>query len=103
MTQTEAPLNTLEVLDGIAFPVTLVEMVDYAQEHDASEETLDMIQAMPDRVYRNIHDISMHLGEIEALPSQENQWPSAPTEELQDPDALEKRDMAQLGMQERSF
>ena len=77
----DEPVNILEVLDGMVFPATVVELVAYAQDKDASEEVLDQIQAMPDRDYVSIHDVAMHLGRIEPLPGEENQWPSAPSEE----------------------
>jgi hypothetical protein len=77
----DEPVNVLEVLDGMTFPATVVELVAYAQDHDASEEVLDQIQAMPDRDYVSIHDVAMHLGRLESLPAEENQWSSAPSEE----------------------
>ena len=80
--QSDQPMNILEVLDGLPFPATVAEMVAYAEDSKASEEALDQIQAMPDRDYVSIHDVAMHLGRIESLPAEENQWSSAPSEEF---------------------
>jgi hypothetical protein len=79
--QTEAPLNILEVLDGMTFPANLVEVVAYAEDHDASEEVMDQIQALPDRAYNSIHDVALHLGLIEHLPDEENLYSSLPSDE----------------------
>lgn len=84
MGQTAPPPNILEVLDGITFPVTLVELVAYAGDQDASEDVMDLIQAMPDLTYRNMRDISLHLGQIENLPAPENIWSSEPAPEWED-------------------
>jgi hypothetical protein len=81
MAQSDQPPNVLEVLDGLPFPATIAEMVSFAEDKGASEDVLDQIQAMPDRDYAGIHDVAMHLGRIEPLPHEENQWSSAPSEE----------------------
>jgi hypothetical protein len=83
--QTDLPPNILEVLDGMAFPATVIEIVSYAEDHDASEDVLDLIQAMPDRDYASLAEVSRHLGLIEELPGQENLWSSAPPEDTPQP------------------
>jgi hypothetical protein len=74
--------NILEVLDGVTFPATAIELVAYAQDHDASEDVLDLIQAMPDRDYVSIHDVNRSLGLIGAQEGDENTWSSAPSDEF---------------------
>ena len=87
MPQTDHAPNILEVLDGIEFPTTVTEMVSYAEDQETSEEVLDLLQAMPDREYNSIADISSSLGQIEELPGAENLWPSASEAELEELDA----------------
>src|SRR5579871_728780 len=82
MAQSQQPLNILELLDNVAFPATVIELVRVAENNDASEEALDQIRAMPDREYTSIHDVAMHMGEVEELPGQENLWPSAESDDL---------------------
>lgn len=70
------PINILEVLDGAPFPLSAIELIDYAQEHDASEDVLDQLQAIPERIYNSIFDVNRGLNEIDALPGSENLWAS---------------------------
>jgi hypothetical protein len=78
MAQSEQPINILELLDGMEFPATVIELVAYAEDQGASEDALEEIRALPDEDYQSIHDIALHLNRIEQLPQPENQWPSAP-------------------------
>jgi hypothetical protein len=82
MAQTDPPPNILEVLDGLDFPVNQVELVVYAEDHDASEEVLDQIQSLPDRVYTSLHDVALHLGRVEHQPGESNEVSSAPPREF---------------------
>lgn len=84
--QVEMPPNILEVLDGKGFPASVIELVSYAEDHGASEEVLDIIQALPDQSYSSIHDVAMHLGRLELLPGEYNLWPSGEPEEYFKPD-----------------
>ena len=86
-TQSEQPLNLLELLDDAEFPATLIELVGVAEDNDASEEALDQLRAMPDREYTSIHDVAMHMGELEDLPGHENQWSSEPSSDIPQSDA----------------
>lgn len=76
--------NMLEVLDGMEFPATKVEMVAYAEDQDAAEETLELIEALPERLYTSIRDVARHNGEIEHLPGEENLFSSEPSHDLPD-------------------
>lgn len=69
---TEAAPNVLELLDNAELPATKAELVAYAADNDASEEALDMIQAMPDIEYHSIRQINKGLGMIEDLPGTDN-------------------------------
>ena len=80
----EGPTNLLEIMDGIAFPASKADLVDYAQNNGASEEILDQIRAMPDEIYNSIKDINRHANEIEHLPGEENLWSSEPSADLPD-------------------
>jgi hypothetical protein len=87
MPSSQQPLNILELLDGMEFPATVIELVAYAQDQDASEEALEEIRALPDdKGYESIHDVATHLNRIEELPQPENQWSSAPAKTGTAPD-----------------
>ncbi len=78
MPQVDRPMNILELLDGIALPATKVELIDYAENQGASEDALDLIQAMPDRDYTSFRQINAGLGLMEDLPGTDNGfWPGS--------------------------
>ena len=68
-----API-VLELLDDAPFPLTKPELVAYAEDHDASEEALEVIRVMPDRVYNSVEHVNAGLGLIEDLPHTDNGW-----------------------------
>lgn len=68
-----API-VLELLDDAPFPLTKPELVAYAEDQDASEEALEVIRVMPDRVYNNVEQVNAGLGLIEDLPHTDNGW-----------------------------
>ena len=71
------PVNVLEVLEDVEFPATVVEMVAFAEDNDASEEVLDMIRAMEEREYESIQDVNRHLNVIAVEEGEENIYSSA--------------------------
>ena len=71
------PVNLLEVLDGVRLPASKGDLVAYALNHDASEEVLEEIRAMPGDRYESVRDIANHAGLIESVPGGENLWSSA--------------------------
>lgn len=83
-------VNMLEVIDGLDFPVTKAELVDYAQDQGASEEVLDLLQGMPERDYASLPEVNKYLGLIDKLPGNENLWASEESHDLQDPDPVPK-------------
>lgn len=78
MRATESPMNILEIFDDADFPMTKTELVSHAMDHDASEEALDMLHALPSAYYESFEELNNDLGEIEDLPGHENLWASDP-------------------------
>ena len=79
------PPEILELLETVSFPVTKVELVAHAEDHDASEEALEIIRAMPDRVYNSLQQINASLGLIEDLPhTDDGWWPGKETDTSED-------------------
>jgi hypothetical protein len=69
----QAP-KVLEVLDGVAFPATVLELIEHAQEHGGSESVVEVLRAMPDRTYSSMQQVSRGLGLIEDLPQTDDGW-----------------------------
>ncbi len=61
-------INFLELVDEAHFPMTKVELVEYCQEQGASEDALDMIQALPREEYDSFAMFNRDIGRIETLP-----------------------------------
>jgi len=85
--QSNEPTNLLELLDGMEFPASLPEIVDYALDQGASEDTLQELRGMPDRDYDSLEEVNRYHNKIEILPgeaAEENMFGSedAPPSEL---------------------
>ncbi len=76
------PLNVLEVLDGVAFPASKMELIAYAQDHDASEDALDLLQSIPDDIYSSIGHVNIHINDIEIIEGAENIFSSESIRDL---------------------
>lgn len=76
MTPIEGQINLEELLDGITFPTSKVEIIEYAEDQGASEEALEYFRSMRFKNYNNMQDINAALGLIEDQPGSENIWSS---------------------------
>ena len=61
-------INFLELVDKAHFPMTKAELVSYCENHGASEEALDMIQALPHDEIESFAMFNREIGLIEQLP-----------------------------------
>lgn len=61
-------INFLELVDGAEFPMTKAELVSYCEDRGASEEALNMIQAMPHNEIESFAMFNREIGQIETLP-----------------------------------
>ena len=76
------PVNILEVLDGAVFPASKMELIAFAQDHDASEDVLDLLQSIPDDIYNSLGHVNIHINDIEIIEGAENLFSSEPAGEL---------------------
>lgn len=74
-------INYLELIDGMEFPASLIEIVDKAQDSGGSEEAVEMFRALPDKEYRSITEVSNHLIQVERLPGEDSESISTLAEE----------------------
>ena len=91
-------VNLFELLDGLAFPVSKMEIIAYAEDKDASEEAMDQLQYIPDDIYNSMADLNRHANEIEIIEGGPNLWSSEESHDL--PDDAERR-MSDLNGQGR--
>lgn len=98
------PVNVLEVLEEFEFPGTVPELVAYAEDQDASEDVLDLIQAMPEREYESIQDVARHLNQIAVMEGEENIYSSAAENEARhEPHAADDANIARTGHQLKNW
>jgi hypothetical protein len=76
-----APMNLRELLDGMPFPVEKIEIISYAEDHDASEEALEALRALPRMHYNGPHTLNHDLGLIARTAGSMNLWSSAGTKD----------------------
>ena len=61
-------INFLELVDGAHFPMTKAELVSWCEDRGASEEALDIIQALPRDEIESFSAFNREIGLIETLP-----------------------------------
>ena len=61
-------INFLELVDAAHFPMTKAELVSYCEDRGASEEALDMVQALPHDEIESFAMFNREIGLIETLP-----------------------------------
>lgn|GEM_PF-1412900 len=101
------PVNVLEVLEDVEFPATVPELVAFAEDNDASEEVLDIIQAMEEREYESIQDVNRHLNQIAVEEGEENLYGSAAESGIdavrKEPEAADDVNIASTGHQLKNW
>lgn len=61
---TRDELRAEKALQGMEFPASKTELIDYATERSATAKTLQALQALPDRQFENKDDV------VEAVPKE---------------------------------
>jgi hypothetical protein len=62
------PVNAAELqwyLEGITFPATKNEVVNLARDNNATDETMELLEELPDREYTSPDDVIHAAGVIE--------------------------------------
>ncbi|GAA1865643.1 DUF2795 domain-containing protein [Brevibacterium marinum] len=61
---TRDELRAEKALQGLEFPASKAQLIDYATERSATPKTLEALHALPDREYANKDDV------VEAVPQE---------------------------------
>lgn len=61
--QAEWPLNrgVQQYFTDIRYPASKDDLITYAQDHDAPRSAIDLLQAIPDRMYDTLADVNEQL------------------------------------------
>lgn len=85
-------MNMRELLDGLHFPVAKIEILDFADGREASEEALELLRALPEENYGGMRELLDDLGQVEQIPGTENLWASArKSDDLMEEPAITER------------
>ena len=82
--ETNSPTPIAHALKGIDFPADKQDLLDQAEENDAREEVMDMIDRMPEQEYQSMADVIAGAGEINDDESEEEYEASSDDEEFYD-------------------
>ncbi|MDA8218007.1 MAG: DUF2795 domain-containing protein [Chloroflexota bacterium] len=54
-----------QFLEGLDFPATKQQCIDYARQHNAPQDVMDVLHRLPDRQYFSMAGIWDAMGDIE--------------------------------------
>jgi predicted secreted protein len=60
-----SPANITHFLDGLDFPATKDELIDHAEDNNAPQEVLDVLEQLPDQEYSSMADVMSGVGQVE--------------------------------------
>jgi hypothetical protein len=60
-----SPSNVLNFLEGINFPCTKSDLVDYAEDKEALDEIIDLLENFPEHEYEDMSDVMSAIGQVE--------------------------------------
>lgn len=59
-----SPSNILQYFKGINFPVDKQELIDFAEDHDAPDQIINVLQGLPDQVYNSANELMQHIAQL---------------------------------------
>jgi Protein of unknown function (DUF2795) len=62
--RTPSAADLEKVLSGIQYPKTRDELISYASKEASDKDLIDMINALPNRIYRDSAEVAIALGEV---------------------------------------
>lgn len=60
-----SPANIANFLEGIDFPASKDEIVNYAEDNNAPQEIIDVMDQLPDQEYNSMADVMSGVGQVE--------------------------------------
>jgi len=57
--------NIASFLEGISFPASKDELIDYAEDNNAPQDIIDVLEQLPDQEYTSMADIMSGIGQVE--------------------------------------
>lgn len=60
-----SPANIASFLEGINFPASKDELVDHAEDNNAPQDIIDVLEQLPDQEYTSMADVMSGMGQVE--------------------------------------
>ncbi|KPC49335.1 DUF2795 domain-containing protein [Amantichitinum ursilacus] len=57
------PIQAQRFLGGVDYPASRAEIIEQARKHQADEQTLDMLEHLPDQQYESPAAVSKQIGQ----------------------------------------
>ncbi len=61
----QSPSNIAHYLKGIDFPCSKQDLIDHAEDNNAPEEVLEVLEELPDQEYTSMADLMQGVGQVE--------------------------------------
>jgi hypothetical protein len=63
--ESRSPANIASFLEGISFPASKDDLMDYAEDNNTPQEVLDVLDQLPDQEYTSMADVMSGVGQVE--------------------------------------
>ena len=60
-----SPANIASFLEGIDFPASRDELLNHAEDNNAPQEVIDVLEDLPDQEYTSMADVMSGIGQVE--------------------------------------
>ncbi len=57
------PRTVLKYLEGIEFPASRQDLLDWADDHDAPDQVMSILQALPEQEFGSMQHVERIMGE----------------------------------------
>ena len=61
----KSPAGIVTFLEGIDFPALKDDIVDHAEDNNAPQEIIDVLEQLPDEEFNNMADVLSGIGQVE--------------------------------------
>ncbi len=60
-----SPVKVTKYLKGIDFPANKDDLIDWAEDNEAPEDVIDMLEQLPDEEYESVSDVTRALSDVD--------------------------------------
>lgn len=60
-----SPSNIAHHLKGIDFPASKQDLIEYAEENDAPDDVIDVLEHFPDETYHSMAEVIQGVAQVE--------------------------------------